>query len=326
MRSRISLVALLFAAGSFALPLVAYAGIPNFGPIIPQGGYAVCAAGWPMLITVINNIIELLITLAIVFVAPLSIAYSGFLFVVNPFNSGGKEQAKKILTNTVVGIVIALAGWLIVDALMAVLYNPQAVGETWWSIVNSGTGDMCLPQNGTFYQAGSAPGVTGGAPSTAPLSFGSGPCDPTLLKQYVPSLTQSQANTLACLAKPESACGANIKNGYWDKATPFNGLASTAYGAFQVTLSTNHRFYENQACYEAAGVQGPLNCQNGFGAGGFIAGGNATTLANCMRAAANLGCSANAAAGVMRTQGFSAWTADPRSSLQKQCIAQYSGG
>lgn len=101
-----------------------------------------------MLITVINNLISFLITIAIVFVAPLMIAYAGFLFVVNPVNAGGISQAKTILTNTIIGIVIALAGYLIVGALMAVLYNPSALqGKAWDEIINWG-GPACLPQAG----------------------------------------------------------------------------------------------------------------------------------------------------------------------------------
>lgn len=148
---------------SIAIPTFAHAAIPFFGPIIPQtANQAVCAASWGMLIDVINNIISLLITLAIVFVAPLMIAYAGFLFVVNPVNASGKEQAKKILTNTIVGIVLALAGWMIVDALMAVLYNPDTLnGQTklgvWSSLITSGGVPPCIPLAGSLNQV--VPGV-----------------------------------------------------------------------------------------------------------------------------------------------------------------------
>ena len=157
MHSRRFLFVALLVAGSLALPFAAQAGgIPFFGPIVPDAINR-CAAGWGMLITVINNIISFLITLAIVFVAPLMIAWSGFLFVVNPVNAGGKEQARKILTNTVVGIVIALAGWLIVDAIMAVLYNPSArsgetVLTTWSNLVTSGGALPCIPLKASLNQ------------------------------------------------------------------------------------------------------------------------------------------------------------------------------
>lgn len=149
MRSRVPLFALLLLVSSFALPLVAHAAIPFFGPIVPDAAN-VCAAGWGMLMVVINNIISLLITLAIVFVAPLMIAYSGFLYVVNPVDPSGIAKAKGILTNTVVGIIIALCGWLIVDAIMAVLYNPTAVGKTWSQLIGSGGILPCVDQKGSL--------------------------------------------------------------------------------------------------------------------------------------------------------------------------------
>src|SRR3989338_6894070 len=180
MRSRISIFALLLVFGSVALPLVAHAGgIPFFGPIIPNEQITVngvvtnqnvCAAGWGMLITVINNIISLLLTLAIVFVAPLMIAYAGFLFVVNPVDSSGISKARGILTNTIVGIVIALAGWLIVDAIMVVLYNGSF--GTWSNLVTSGSSQACLQQQGAPYQSGviTPPPTVGVVCSISPLS------------------------------------------------------------------------------------------------------------------------------------------------------------
>lgn len=164
MRSRTTLFALLLVTGLFVVPAIASAqGVPFFGPIIPNEQIVVngvttnqnvCAAGWGMVIVVINRIIALMITLAVVFVAPIMIAYSGFLFVVNPVNASGKEKAKEILTNTVIGIVIALSGWMIVDALMAVLYNPGNAGGTWMSIIRGNTNDLCLPQKGVSPGAG----------------------------------------------------------------------------------------------------------------------------------------------------------------------------
>ncbi|MEK7144630.1 MAG: pilin [Patescibacteria group bacterium] len=156
MRSRAPLLALLFVVVSFALPLAAHAqAIPFLGPIIPER-FASCPAGWGLLITVINNIIRLLLTLAIVFVAPLMIAWSGFLFVVNPVNESGISKAKGILTHTVFGIVIALAGWMIVAAIMAALYNAPSGWGTWSNLI-TGSGDACLRQEGAPYTPGPAP-------------------------------------------------------------------------------------------------------------------------------------------------------------------------
>jgi len=161
MRSRVSLFASLLVVGFLVFPLATNAGgIPFFGPIIPQEGtQAVCAAGWGMIITVFNNLISVLITLAIVFVAPLMIAYSGFLYVINPVNPAGRSQANGILTRTIVGIVIALAGWMIVDAIMAVLYEANAEDSsgnawgTWTSLITSGNLPPCIELKGSLAPA-----------------------------------------------------------------------------------------------------------------------------------------------------------------------------
>jgi len=184
MHFRVYLFAFLLVAGSLALPFAAHAAIPFFGPIIPNEQITVngvvtnqnvCAAGWGMVMVVINNIISLLLTLAIVFVAPLMIAWSGFLFVVNPVNAAGKEQAKKILTNTVIGIVIALAGYMIVAALMAVLYNadakvPGTTLGTWSDIIRGDSTKLCLPLAGSLKPAVAPPPVVSVVCSVPPLS------------------------------------------------------------------------------------------------------------------------------------------------------------
>jgi hypothetical protein len=154
MRPKAPLAVALFALASLTLPHLAHASIPFLGPIIPQAGVqSTCAAGWGMLIVVINNIIQFLITIAISFVAPIMIAYAGFLFVVNPVNAGGKERAKSILTNTIVGIVISLSAWLVVDAVMAVLYtSPSDTRGAWgaWTDLITTNDAFCAPQTGSL--------------------------------------------------------------------------------------------------------------------------------------------------------------------------------
>lgn len=347
MRFRISLVTLFFTIGIFALPLFAHAGIPFFGPIVPAA-YNVCPPSWGMLIDVINNIISLLITLAIVFVAPLMIAYSGFLFVVNPFDSGGISKAKGILTNTIVGIVIALAGWMIVDAIMAVLYNPNASSGqttlgTWSDLITSGGIGPCIKLAGSLSQAPYVPGaistgVTGvsatGALNPPPLASAGPACDPSAVMAAAaagyPSytLTTTQANIFACLAGPESTCGTKNLNFNWGKGVP-GSPGSTAAGAFQVLLQSHADCYENRSCYSAAqsaskSIQGgKLNCASGFSNGNPRTDSTGAAIAEtCVAAAADLNCSTAAAACLLKQNGgsFSAWQKDAKSSKQTQCI------
>ena len=335
MRSRISLFALLFIVGSLALPAAAHASIPFFGPIIPSA-YNVCPASWGLLITVINNIIELLITLAIVLVAPLTIAYAGFLLVIEPVSPGGISKARGIIWNTVIGIVIALSAWLIVDAVMAVLYHPTdpaLAGKTWSQIITSGGIDPCIKQAGslptdTLNQAQmtgvSATGTIGSPPSGKAGTA----CDPSVVQAAAATggytLSSMQANIFACIAAPESNCGApqNPPNYNWNSKRSSPG--STAAGAFQVLLSSNHSCYENSACYSAAGVSGSLNCQNGFDSRGNPKTDSvgAAVVQRCVTAASNLNCSASAAACLLQKNNgsFSPWQSDVNSQKQTGCI------
>lgn len=336
MRFRISLLALFFIASSLTLPLVAHAGIPFFGPIIPPQsitgvqGSDTCAAGWGMLIRVINNIISFLLTLVIVFVAPLMIAYSGFLFVVNPVNSGGIAKAKSVLLNTIIGIVIALAGWMIVDAIMAVLYHPtdaSLAGKAWSQLITSGDLGPCIPLAGSLSQStlqNTAGVSTGGLNSPSWTRTGTA-CDPAVVKAAATAggytLTNVQANTFACIAKPESNCGApqNPPNYNWNSAKSSPG--SSAAGAFQVLLSSHSDCYENSVCRSAAGVSGSLNCASGFSGGNPIPSKSAV-VDQCLRAANNLDCSTSAAACVLKQAGgsFKDWQADVNSAVQTGCI------
>lgn len=185
MRSRIPLLALFFVAGSFVIPQFAHAAIPFFGPIVPPpsvSGVAfsdVCPASWSMLIVVINNIVEFLLTLILVFVLPIMIAYSGFLMVVNQGNAAKLSEAKGILTNTIAGVVIALAAWMIVDAVMVALYNPAATSGTttlqaWSTLISGNSTDLCLLQKGALPEAGTQPGAAP-ALTVAPAPSGGQP-------------------------------------------------------------------------------------------------------------------------------------------------------
>jgi hypothetical protein len=146
------LKALLGAAGlSLAVivfPASADAAIPFFGPILPAELIQGCAAGWGAVIVVINNLISFAITVAIVFVLPLALAFAGFAFIVNPVNAEMKSKAKGYLWNAVVGIVLALSAWMIVDLVMAVLYDKDEVKSTWASLIVGNGNDLCLKVRG----------------------------------------------------------------------------------------------------------------------------------------------------------------------------------
>ncbi len=323
MRSRTFLLLFILIADTFALPLIAEAAIPFFGPIIPDA-WNRCPASWGGLITVVNNLIQLLLTLVIVFVAPIMIAYAGFLYVINPINPDGKSKAKSLLLNVVIGMVIALGAWLIVDAVLAALTNNgQPFGQNWKTLINSGGLDPCLRLPDSFAPVrGVAPqGATAGAAYGLPTNAN---CSPATIQQAAQAggcgLTSAQANTLSCIAVAESSCGTNTRT-----ATTPDGKSTTASGMFQIVLGLHD--LNLPVCSQVVGHQGNLNCTTAF-SGGKPKSGMEDLAAKCQAAAANTECNAAAAACIVQKNrgSFSAWTADSRSSAQKNCISQYAGG
>jgi len=129
---------------------------------------------------------------------------------------------------------------------------------------------------------------------------------------------------------PESSCASDgqvLLNYNWGGA--YSLPASTAAGAFQVLLKRNSNCYENPACYKAIndaygttyGSSEHLNCASGFGTNGIQLPGSAI-VGTCVMAAANLNCSASAAACLLQGRGgsFEDWRKDSNSARQTQCI------
>lgn len=178
MRFRTLALAIFLVASSFAIPNATHAasGIPFFGPIIPQAGnQAICPASWGMVIVVINNILKLLLSIVIVFIAPLSIAYAGFVLVIGQGNPGEISRARNILLHTIVGIVVAMAAWMIVAALLAVLMGGKNSSvENWTNLISAPGADPCLNVAGSFTQtaapAAKVPSVPSVVCSVQPLS------------------------------------------------------------------------------------------------------------------------------------------------------------
>ncbi len=53
--------------------------------------------------------------------ATLAIGYAGFLYLTSGTNEGNRSKAKEIIRNAIIGLVIALAAFVIVKSLLALL-------------------------------------------------------------------------------------------------------------------------------------------------------------------------------------------------------------
>ncbi len=307
MRSRATALLIFVFSAAFVLPPLAHASIPFFGPIIPQGNNLnVCPADWGMVITVINNIISFALTIAIVFLAPLMIAYAGFLYVLSPTSAGDRRKANNILVNTIVGIVVALAAWLIVDAIMVVLTpNGQPFNMHWQALISSQGAPQCLPVaaalNPAQYQNPNV--VTSVAQSgVQQLAPQPGDCSPTALQAA--GISSSIASGMACIAQQESSCNLTAKN-----------PGSSATGLFQVVFGYNDTGHnlDFPVCTQAAqragfSVSGNLDCHTAVLRGGAPNPAQITLYNACEAAASNASCNATAAQWLYdHNHGYSNW-------------------
>ena len=58
-------------------------------------------------------------------------AWAGLIYVTNIANHGEMTKAKTIFTNVIIGLVILMASWLVIDTLMKTLVNPDASLGPW---------------------------------------------------------------------------------------------------------------------------------------------------------------------------------------------------
>ena len=85
------------------------------------GGHYTTPCDFNALIQLINNVIYFLLFIIATPLVALIICYAGFLFLTSGGSSETRTKAKKILKNVIVGYIIGLAAWLIVNTIVKTL-------------------------------------------------------------------------------------------------------------------------------------------------------------------------------------------------------------
>lgn len=138
-----------------ALPFVASAAATDFfGPIVPQGGDCLCpnsAMNWGCVLKVFENVQNALVSLGVLAVI-FFIAWAGFSLMTGGSNPGTRQKAVNRMLNAVVGLVLILGSWLIVDTVMKYLYDPTTAFSSkqfgpWNTILGGDPKSYCLAVN-----------------------------------------------------------------------------------------------------------------------------------------------------------------------------------
>lgn len=100
----------------------------------PDSGLVPCTDGkacnFNMLMKLVDNVIKFVLFQMVVPIAAIMFFYAGLLMVTSGGESAeAKTKAKSIFLNTILGLCIALAAWLIISTLLAILgYEGSWIG------------------------------------------------------------------------------------------------------------------------------------------------------------------------------------------------------
>lgn len=311
-----------------AVPLFTFA-----AGLVPCGGADEPACQTCHVVQLVNGVISWLV-LILGTVAAIIIVYAGFKLVMSGGNRHAKEEAKSMLSNMIIGYVIVLAGWLLVDTGMKVLL---ADGETKLGMWNQlSCYEQPEPKGRTFTPENFDPNVAIPKPyvppgvisewvGPAPSGYVQGNCSPENLMRY--GMNASQAKVFSCIARPESNCILNAQNPW-----------TSARGVFQIVRGLNDRCHNLNLpqCTAAArakgyNVSGDLNCSTAFAGGTSPSNpsrpkpGKEALYNACNAATDDLGCNVAAALCLYQNGGYNHWISDPAASTQRACV-QSGGG
>lgn len=113
-----------------------------FRPTVAQAaeGLVTCQEGGACsfchLMEMVNGIVEWLIVIVVLFTI-LMMAYAGFLLIFSAGNRASLEQGKQLFFNGIIGMLIMLAGWTMVDTVIKLLVGGN-LGM--WNEVQCGAG------------------------------------------------------------------------------------------------------------------------------------------------------------------------------------------
>lgn len=98
-----------------------------------HSGFVTCEGTWTdpcsfcHIISTSKNILDFLVIISVV-IAVLMLVYAGIRLATSAGNVETKEAAKKYVYNAIIGLVLVLASWLIIDTVMKILMNENISG------------------------------------------------------------------------------------------------------------------------------------------------------------------------------------------------------
>jgi hypothetical protein len=281
----------------------------NCSQITSNGITGPSAPAWGCIMQTFQNIITFIIGFAVILIT-VFLAWAGFTYMTSGGNPGKHELANKRIMNAVIGLLIVLCAYLLVDSILKVIYNPANPNfGPWNSILGGNPGEDCLsivnPPNSAPSVGNPAAGaVNAGSPTTGAIQNTNNACTAT-------ALSGAFGNNAAAMS-----CVSHYEDGSCNPTTPSgtdigsDGKA-VSFGLFQINISANN-LSQYPACESVVNNQ-PLNCTQAFSGGAYTSSNHSTAVSNqslyntCVSAVTNASCNEAAAGNILSSKGIGAW-------------------
>lgn len=256
--NRFRALSLFSLISTLVLPLSALAAdLPLLTPgwsLVPEA-CRTCACGFAGVIGIVQNLMNAGISVGIFF-AVIIMTWAGLLYISTPTNPEARSKANNMLINAVVGMVIILSAWLIVDFVMKALYSgpdgQQGKFGPWNNILTGG--DTCVAStttlplfNGSITAESVKNALTTG-PTVSPrgVSGVGGPmCSTPVIQSNPCSVSSMQKSCFASRASDASIiCALESRNGDFraeSGSDKLNGGKGPSYsvGLWQINLTVH---------------------------------------------------------------------------------------
>lgn len=239
-----------FASVTFLLLLLA---VPEY--TFGQGLVPQCSRGednpvscqFCDVLLLVNNVISWLVGILSV-IGAIVMVYAGIQMVISGGNASAKERAKELITNVIIGYILVLAGWLLIDTGFKALLDQQRFG-VWQEIqcvdqpiavtankepialgdLSFSVGRYALEQSG----AGGQFGPNSGAGSLGSCQIAqSGDCSEAALRA---AGFGAQASAAARIAGAESGCNSRAES----RTDTTTDGRTYSVGTWQINLSVH---------------------------------------------------------------------------------------
>ncbi len=281
---------LRFCGRIFAVCTIAFfVSVPmiTYGALVPCDGVDCSTCH---IVTTVNGVVKWLVQIMVV-LAGLILAWAGFTMVTSGGSSEKISHAKEMMVNALIGFIILLSAWLVVDTILKALVGETLPGYGPWNEIQCSGSPAAqgLQSNAPAVQDGGGGSVAFGKGSCTVAQ--SGACSPDALAAFGGQSTQASQ----ICGKESGGNPASLSN--TDRMRNVPGQPSFSVGLFQINLTV----HELVGCGPGGST---LNCKSAFRGTNYTA-----TIENrplydqCVAAAQNPQCNISNAVRIQQRRG-----------------------